>query len=795
MRKLCKLRSVFLNALGYRFIFACSILLAYGTAMAQELPGRKQVDSIRKEQLDLAKQKATLLKDTIKQFRNIAGQKKDTLSKNLKDKFLKQYAAKRAVLDSAKKNKKISVTNLGIENSTLLNTNSLNLNRAEAINNVTLVGQVKLFKVPLALDFSNNTNEFNEINPLRDGLFKMNFDRSQIQNPYKNDFNKYTRFKQNRLSGLDMADFLKKRISEKLRSAALGNLSEFPEFESVLKDKDRLNELLSLDEQQLRKRLDVLLSEQKRAGSGKVDSLSTAKKRQLQEQSERRKAEVTEVVLSLKRDMEENGLDQGRLLLVQNFISNQGSMKDLESLFENEMNQSDRTSTFSKAYSKVKKMQLGNFSQEMPGSFLNEDIMVRGLSVDVKTQRGPVTLGLGLNKDTGMPKDANFNGSLYDAPKLLTYVGVPVTNFSFGRGKISWVGGFSQQRASGFSQLNSVPKNGLAFTVSQDLLMKDLGQFTVEMSKSSTQYRNLSVNESDKMVLNQDLRMGNYFRDDVFETMSFGVKHRFDLRKFGLSSNTFVSYSGLGFQNPAQQGYGNMGLRMGTAVKKNFMKNKLVLNARGDIKNTNISATSGAHWSNYNLQLDSRFRLSRNATLNLKYAENGVDKIERGSTPVYSSHKLQADFTGNYQIGASHGFSYLSVGRQLMVNPGTVINTSFLTMNYAQSVILKSCTLSANAFYNKELSGIQILGDMLNTDFGCQYNLSKNLNVSSAVTYLDNQRIARQVGVRQTAQLSLVKNFDISAFIDLRKNLIDPLYPDLFATGRGELSIRYYLNK
>lgn len=81
---------------------------------------------------------------------------------------------------------------------------------------------------------------------------------------------------------------------------------------------------------------------------------------------------------------------------------------------------------------------------------------------------------------------------------------------------------------------------------------------------------------------------------------------------------------------------------------------------------------------------------------------------------------------------------------------------------------------------------------MFNGDFSCQYSLLK-MNITSSVTFLDNKDVARQVGIKQNLQLLAGKHFDISAYADLRKNLIQPVYPDLYAAGRGELSIKYYL--
>jgi hypothetical protein len=800
-------------------IFLSGIFLVR-PASAQEKPLVMPIDSLGKQAVksivqDKAKDLKSKLKAQTSQFTDTA--KRKSAMKEFGIKKLDEFSKKKnAVRDSIKKNKPIRLNNLVIENSTLVNGIGQSFKKQPLLNNISLSGQIQVFNFPFALDLSNNSGDFPSIDPIRDALFKVNLDKSQFTQVYQNDIEKVTHFQKMELSGMDVGSYLKKGISDKLNSGTLIDPSRFQRLNTLLNNKEQLNALLNLNEDQIKEKINDLLSDQKRFAQKKADSVSAkivglvpkkegiknradsllaGKKKAADEQVSLKKAEVTEVIVSLKQKIEENGLDQQRLVLLQKFITNKGSLNDLEAVFEHEMNQEGKYSQVGKFYSKIKGMQVGSFGQKVPG-IMNRELLMKGADFVVKTGRGPVNIGIGTNKDIGMPKDAGFSKSLYDAPRLLTYLSIPTTNFAMGRGKLSWVGAFDKRAGDGYNQLNPLPKNNMAFMVSQELNMNNLGRFTVELSKSSTQYKNLSVNETDKLVLNNDLKMGNYFRDDFLETVSIGFKHGIELKKAGFSGNTFFSYSGLGFQNPGQQGYSNMGMRVGGNVKKSFLKNKLVFNARTDIKNTPMSAESGgAHWRNYNLQLDSRVKLSKNYNFNLKYAENGVNKVDAASNAVYSSQKVQVDMNANYKMGTHYGFSRLSVGRQEMLNPALLTKTGFMTVVYSQNLMMKSISLSGNAFYNKELSGSRILGDMINADVACQYTLLKNLSVSSAVTYLDNENIAKQVGIRQNIQLSMLKNFDVSAFLDLRKNLINPLYPDLFATGRGELSIRYFLNK
>jgi hypothetical protein len=287
--------------------------------------------------------------------------------------------------------------------------------------------------------------------------------------------------------------------------------------------------------------------------------------------------------------------------------------------------------------------------------------------------------------------------------------------------------------------------------------------------------------------------LSNYFSDELFETMAMGLNHDMESKRMNMSSNLYFNYAGVGFQNPGAAGGSNMKMRMGGNLKKKFYNNRLAMSLRTDLRNTPVSFSSNAHWQNLQVQFDSRFRISKKSNFTLKYMENGMNKMGEVNTPVYSSRKLQFGGNANYKIAGKYSFSNITLAQQQVFNHQlSSSNSNFITLNYLQSLVLKNASVSASVFYNKETSAVKLIGDMFNGDFSCQYSLLK-MNITSSVTFLDNKDVVRQVGIKQNLQLLAGKHFDISAYADLRKNLIQPLYPDLYAAGRGELSIKYYL--
>jgi hypothetical protein len=694
-----------------------------------------------------------------------------------------------------KRVKKIALKDFSVENATQYMKRENQSPSPNFLNNVTISGQLEIFKLPINLELVNNYNPLNNFNLSQNNLFKFDFIKPGFEQFYQGKLNAFKNFKQQKLGSLNLETILKKEIEKQVVTITKNKLADYPALQSYLSNPTAVKELLSMDEKELKSRMTTLLNGAKGEIKQQSSELLNEKNKQSEELLQQGVKEITDYVMSLKSEINSAGLDEETIALLEKFASNKIGKKELENFFISQLSKQPKLQGAQKFYSKIKEFQAGNFAHQLPGSFMNRDLFLNGFNFSLKTQRGPVNIGLSSNKDIGTPKDYGFDNSTYSYPKLYSYINIPTTNFSFGNGKLSWTGVYDQEfsKSSGVYS-SSLPKNNMVFTISQNLNIQNLGKLTVDISKSATQLKNLSMITPDRLVIDRNT-MGNYFRDDFLETMSIGFNHIIDAKKTGLNSNVYFNYSGIGFQNPAQQGLASMNMRFGGNIKQNFFKNKLSLQLRSDIKNTPISAESSAHWRNYNIQLDSRIRLSKSYTLNFKYIGNGVNKVSQDVLPMYGSQKLQADFNANYKLGEHYSFSHITFGRQVMKNTTSLQQPDFLMLNYSQSLLFKDFSLSGNLFYNRELGTSILIGNMLNSDVALQYTVFRSISMASGVTYLDNQNTARQVGIKQNIQLMLKKHFDINAYVDLRKNLINPSYPDLFSTGRAEFSIRYYLDR
>ncbi|WP_412465581.1 hypothetical protein [Pedobacter sp. KLB.chiD] len=695
--------------------------------------------------------------------------------------------------DTINKGNKIQLSDVSVGNETQYIKTQNPANGKNLLNNVTFAGQLKIYNIPIDLSLANNYTSMRDFRFDQGNLFKFNLPKPSFNEFFKADLDKYRNLRKKMLSGQTAESFLRKKIQDKIAKNI--DLSASPKLQAYLNNPQNLRSMLKMDELELKGKLNEFTDEIKNQTQNGGRQLSQNGQDSLTNLLNAKKQELFTEIQKVQQSVYESGLDPEKLELLEKVAQGKISQRELEDFFVSELSKGKDMGFLQKSYARLREFQAGNFGHQLPGSFLNRDLFLNGFHFSLRTARGPVSAGVSTNRDLNSSKDAGFNSSTYTIPKLYSYLSVPTTNFSFGSGKLSWVGTYDRQFNGniGFAQ-SALPRNNMVFTLSQAFNFSKAGTFTFDVSKSSTQYKELAAFGPDQLMIDRNTN-GNYFRDDFLQTMSVGLNHFIDAKKLGLRSTVFVNYAGSGFQNPGQQSIGNLNLRFGGNIRKNFFHNKITLSVRSDFKNMPVSATDNSHWSNHNIQLDSRFRVSRSTSLGIKYIDNGVDKVSQGNTPVYAAKKFQLDLHSNYKLFGQRGFSHVSVAQQEIANPLSLGNSSLMQLNYVQTVVFKNFSLSGNVFYNRELNANTILGNMLNSDASLQYLLFRNVSMSSGLSYLDNQNLARQAGIKQSIQFMLKKHFDISAYVDIRKNLITPTYPDLFSTNRGELSIRYYLDR
>lgn len=653
-------------------------------------------------------------------------------------------------------------------------------------------GKLTLFKMPIDLQISNNQTVSLMDNPLRGNLFKAGFNKQAFLKSLVPELDQYQQLKESVFNGRPVSATLREQMMLQIQKESKEKQQQYAKVFQYINQYGSVEELLKLDEDALKAKMKALALQQRDSVTNKGMKEAKVKLHESKELDEGLLDSLSQQVSSMKQLLQSNGIAPERVGDIEKQVLS--SRPDLNAYASKYGVNDFRQGGWQGLLNRLSDVEMGSFGHQLPGSFMNKDLFLQGGSISLQTSKGPLQLGLASSQDIGFTKDAGFTHSNFNIPKLVTFVSIPVIGNGYAKSRISWTGSIEKQAYRLNESAGLSPRSGSALTLSQELGSEKMGKFTLELSKSAASFRNVGQIGSEHLLLERNT-FGNYFRDDLFETMAFGVKYDLNDQKSRLNTNVFFNYSGIGFQNPAQQGFGNMGMRMGGAVKKGFLKNKVVLNLRGDFKNTPVSGTSGAHWQNHNLNMEARFRFSRKFNFAVKYMDNGVQKSGAGSEQqqsVYGSKKYQFDASSSYKLFKKSGFSHLVVGLQDMSNPIANSTSQFLTSIYTQSLSLGEITLMGNVFYNKELGRQSILGDMVNADAAVQYKFLEKVTASTALTYLNNTGQAKQLGIKQNAQFSLLKNMEVNLYADVRKNLINPLYPDLFASNRAEVSLKYY---
>jgi len=503
---------------------------------------------------------------------------------------------------------------------------------------------------------------------------------------------------------------------------------------------------------------------------------------------------VASSITGIKNELQFKGYDINKLMQAQE-LQEGGASKPGTSETAGSLLNKRPENAVQQVFSRVDALKIGSFGGKIPGNTDGQDMFLNGTAVTYKAQATPITIGFGSTNDMSSLKDADYRSSVYDPPKKLTFIGAQINRGIFGKVNVSFISAINREVANSNYSISTVSSDNVAFTLSKELNVDKVGHFIFDASKSATLSNNNYI-AGVQPVIDRQGGLNNDLASTLFESLSFGVNHMLDIRELDMSDNVYFSYSGMGYQNPANTGYGGARMKFGGNVKKSFYKHKLTFTLRSDFNNMPISYSSNDKWKTYQVAIDTKYIIDKKFNVAFKYSTNSTSKmIDNVSSNVYSFQKIQFDGNATYKIGKYFSVSHLTLGKQdfsnnyVSMDPGNM-----LMINYTQSVVLTKNSITANVFYNKELSPLQIIGNMLTSDISYSYTLFNKLSMSTGVTYLDNQGIVQQTGIRQSLQVFAGKNFSLDTYVDLSKNMITPKYPDLYSQCRAELSLKYHLN-
>lgn len=211
------------------------VLLVWNVAVAQQPTVVKPLDSVNG------------IKSRISQ--NIQSSLQSTKSRisSVKPSFLKQPLSKSSI---------VSISGLSVGAGMQRIDNDYN-----AVYNFE--GRLSLFKVPLELQLSHNQNRRVFDNPLQGNLFKMGFDRQSLLKSMVPELESYKMLSEKILGGRSVSGVLRERMAEELRKNGAENQQRFAGLTNYINQYGMMEELLKLDEAQLKEKLGTLVGKQK----------------------------------------------------------------------------------------------------------------------------------------------------------------------------------------------------------------------------------------------------------------------------------------------------------------------------------------------------------------------------------------------------------------------------------------------------------------------------------------------------------------------------------------------------
>ncbi|MHB8205936.1 hypothetical protein [Mucilaginibacter sp.] len=663
-------------------------------------------------------------------------------------------------------------------------------NNVEKFENVVGVqGNITLFGVPLSLNLSNNKATFNSQTPFSSNLFKVGFSPQSLSGLMQNPLQQYAGLKNSVFHGFDFTEYVHQTLNEQVHSldnstSGLKNTA----LSGYLSDPDKLQQLIQLDDAKLKEKMEALAAQKNGSGGLSAgDSTALAAKNKATADS------LAKVITGIKSQLSQNGVDPNKVMLEENYLSGKTSSTFNSSEAAGALSDKNSQGGLQSFFNNVKAFQIGAFGSQLPGATDSQGKLLSGGNLTIKADDVPLTFGFGKVNDINSLKDASYTSSVYTYTQDVTYIGAQLHQSVLGNVNVSLVSSFSGQSNNTQYSDPVLPGNSVAFTLTKNVKMGSLGNLDINVSKSSTLFEN-NYELGSEAILAQKAGENTSLNNNLFQSLSVGFNHSMNIQPLNASENVYFTYSGLGYQNPSNNGYTGNTIKGGGDLKKKLLRNKLTLDFRTDIDITPMSYTLNDKWKNYQVQLDSRYQVNNHFNLSLKYLGSGTGEDLGGvSTSVYSSQKLELDANDSYKLGRFYSTSALSVGDQVLSDSYiSQSQSSLLNVNYVQTVIFKTSSLTGTVFYNKELANYQLIGDMLTSDISYQYTLFKKFQLSSGVTYLNNVSIAKQIGVKQSLQLLSVKSYELSASVDLNKNLMTPEYADLYAQCRAELSFKYH---
>jgi hypothetical protein len=431
-----------------------------------------------------------------------------------------------------------------------------------------------------------------------------------------------------------------------------------------------------------------------------------------------------------------------------------------------------------------------------PMSF--QHFLQNGISTEfINSKAKTFMLVAGKQKDINSILDQGFTGNLAtnNGQVKAARVGLMSTGISTSHMSVS---SFNQSMSDQMGVLNvNEFRRILVTTISNQLNIGQKGFIEIDLSRSATAYQqNNNTNDS---VLKPQSNLSKILSGENFmSNTALSVKYADENTEKGLSYQFNFSKVSNGYTNPGNSFLNGGSTEAGTQLRKSFLKNRMQLSFRGNVRDYKYNDETDSRWRNVYMVMDGKWRMKKGQHIGIRYQPNRMTRIENGSKNIVTSiERLSVESNLYKKLGKIGYRNYLTLGWQKNIYALSVaenISSSSLQVNSFQNITLGKNLLYANLSYTSSdnSSSYVYFNTSLNTDIGYTFQLFKKITASSGIVYASVNEWYQQLGIRQGLSGQLNEKFYINIYIDARKNMkvVQPLWN---SPVRADISIKYIL--
>jgi hypothetical protein len=506
--------------------------------------------------------------------------------------------------------------------------------------------------------------------------------------------------------------------------------------------------------------------------------------------------ESIDKILSAKSEFETNGLNYNQLVNYQKAVNNNlDSITNSTGFIQESSKKLLKLKGLTKFFVYVKEMNLGKFSTNWSERSMS-NILTSGAGGSFFKNNKFLGLNISNVQSLGWIKDNQFIANLQQPE-------AGIKSLRLGKGELQKNHShttFTNANIKNFKSTGNifslVPRNIFIGSFSKNLSLGSIGIIETEISKSSAQYNNtrsaLNENQAEsKMAL-------KHLGEDFFQTLSVGVNYNANFNHIHFKPSFFANYSGLGYTNPASTSQSRGAVAYGMNVSKGFFANQLTVQTRVSkrVNRTAVADDDDNRFIQLQGALSTKYKFSRKIRAGLNWNYSSLSKVTANNhNKLFYSNRIYSDANFNGKLRNLPLFQVFNIGYQNISIPDMqdiALGKNFW-VNSATSLAMNKGTLSINMQLFNQLDKSALQGDLLTTDLGWSYTLFKGVNITSAINYLNQSNIAKQLGMRHTVSTAVKDKFLISLFADVRKDLIQNNNSFMFPNTRGEIAVTYKL--